>query len=76
MEVDRVNEARKGSGFPLRIPVLDMIEIGSGGGSIAGIDERGLLKVGPRSAGANPGPACYGKNGENAALTDANLMLG
>jgi N-methylhydantoinase A len=76
MEVDRVNEARKGSGFPLRIPVLDMIEIGSGGGSIAGIDDRGLLKVGPRSAGANPGPACYGKNGENAALTDANLMLG
>ncbi len=76
MEVDRVNEARRGSGFPLRIPVLDMIEIGSGGGSIAGIDDRGLLKVGPRSAGANPGPACYGKNGENAALTDANLMLG
>ena len=76
MEVDRVNEARKGSGFPLRIPVLDMIEIGSGGGSIAGIDDRGLLKVGPRSAGANPGPASYGKNGTSAALTDANLMLG
>ncbi|MBT6307780.1 MAG: hydantoinase/oxoprolinase family protein [Rhodospirillaceae bacterium] len=76
MEVDRVNEARKGSGFPLRIPVLDMIEIGSGGGSIAGIDDRGLLKVGPRSAGANPGPASYGKNGTSATLTDANLMLG
>ena len=76
MEVDRVNEARKGSGFPLRIPVLDMIEIGSGGGSIAGIDDRGLLKVGPRSAGANPGPACYGKDGGYAALTDANLLLG
>ena len=76
MEVDRVNEARKGSGFPLRIPVLDMIEIGSGGGSIAGIDDRGLLKVGPRSAGANPGPACYGKEGGYAALTDANLLLG
>ena len=76
MEVDRVNEARKGSGFPLRIPVLDMIEIGSGGGSIAGIDDRGLLKVGPRSAGANPGPASYGKNGTTATLTDANLMLG
>ena len=76
MEVDRVSEARKGSGFPLRIPVLDMIEIGSGGGSIAGIDDRGLLKVGPRSAGANPGPASYGKNGTSAALTDANLMLG
>ena len=76
MEVDRVNEARKGSGFPLRIPVLDMIEIGSGGGSIAGIDDRDLLKVGPRSAGANPGPACYGKDGGYAALTDANLLLG
>ena len=76
IEVDRVSEARKGSGFPLRIPVLDMIEIGSGGGSIAGIDDRGLLKVGPRSAGANPGPASYGKNGTSAALTDANLMLG
>ena len=76
MEVDRVNEARKGSGFPLRIPVLDMIEIGSGGGSIAGIDDRGLMKVGPRSAGANPGPACYGKDGGYAALTDANLLLG
>ena len=76
MEVDRVNESRKGSGFPLRIPVLDMIEIGSGGGSIAGIDDRGLLRVGPRSAGANPGPVCYGQGGENATLTDANLILG
>ena len=76
MEVDRVNESRKGSGFPLRIPVLDMIEIGSGGGSIARIDERGLLKVGPQSAGANPGPVCYSPGGKSAALTDANLMLG
>ena len=76
MEVNRVNESRKGSGFPLRIPVLDMIEIGSGGGSIARIDERGLLKVGPQSAGANPGPVCYSLGGKSAALTDANLMLG
>ncbi|MEL0110793.1 MAG: hydantoinase/oxoprolinase family protein, partial [Rickettsiales bacterium] len=55
---------------------LDMIEIGSGGGSIAAVDDRGLLKVGPRSAGADPGPACYAQGGENAALSDANLVLG
>lgn len=76
MEVARVHEFRRGSGLPLRIPVLDMIEIGSGGGSIAAVDDRGLLKVGPRSAGADPGPACYGQGGENAALSDANLTLG
>ena len=76
MEVARVHEFRRGSGLPLRIPVLDMIEIGSGGGSIAAVDDRGLLKVGPRSAGAVPGPACYRQGGENAALSDANLMLG
>ncbi|MBG02923.1 MAG: hypothetical protein CMM59_02465 [Rhodospirillaceae bacterium] len=76
MEVARMHEFRKGSGLPLRIPVLDMIEIGSGGGSLAAVDERGLLKVGPRSAGADPGPACYGAGGENAALSDANLVLG
>jgi len=76
MEVARVHEFRRGSGLPLRIPVLDMIEIGSGGGSIAAVDDRGLLKVGPRSAGAVPGPACYRQGGENAALSDANLVLG
>lgn len=76
MEVARVHEFRRGSGLPLRLPVLDMIEIGSGGGSIAGLDDRGLLKVGPRSAGADPGPACYARGGENAALSDANLVLG
>ena len=76
MEVARVHEFRRGSGLPLRIPVLDMIEIGSGGGSIAAVDDRGLLKVGPRSAGAVPGPACYKQGGENAALSDANLVLG
>ncbi|MEE2688410.1 MAG: hydantoinase/oxoprolinase family protein [Pseudomonadota bacterium] len=76
IEVARVHESRRGSGLPLRIPVLDMIEIGSGGGSIAAGDDRGLLKVGPRSAGADPGPACYGKDGRDAALSDANLLLG
>ena len=75
-EVARVHEFRRGSGLPLRIPALDMIEIGSGGGSIAAIDDRDLLKVGPRSAGADPGPACYGHSGKNAALSDANLALG
>ena len=59
-----------------RIPVIDMIEIGAGGGSIADIDERGLLRVGPRSAGADPGPACYGRGGTRPTLTDANLVLG
>ncbi|PPR61493.1 MAG: Acetophenone carboxylase gamma subunit [Alphaproteobacteria bacterium MarineAlpha4_Bin2] len=76
IEVARVHESRRGSGLPLRIPVLDMIEIGSGGGSIAAGDDRGLLEVGPRSAGADPGPACYGKDGRDAALSDANLLLG
>ena len=76
MEVARVHEFKRGSGLPARVPSIDMIEIGAGGGSIAWIDERGLLKVGPRSAGAAPGPACYGQGGEKATLTDANLMLG
>jgi N-methylhydantoinase A len=76
MEVARVHEFRQGSGLPIRIPVIDMIEIGAGGGSIADIDDRGLLRVGPRSAGADPGPACYGRGGEKPTLTDANLLLG
>ena len=76
MEVARVHEFRLGSGLPVRIPVLDMIEIGAGGGSIAEVDDRGLLRVGPRSAGAMPGPACYGRGGERPTLTDANLVLG
>ena len=58
MEVARIHEFRAGSGLPVRVPVVDMIEIGAGGGSIAEIDERGLIRVGPRSAGASPGPAC------------------
>ena len=68
-----MHEFRQGSGLPIRIPVIDMIEIGAGGGSIAEIDERGLLRVGPRSAGADPGPACYGRGGTKPTLTDANL---
>jgi N-methylhydantoinase A len=76
MEVGRVHEFKRGSGLPVRIPVIDMIEIGAGGGSLANVDERGLLRVGPRSAGADPGPACYGRGGEGATLTDANLVLG
>jgi len=65
-----------GSGLPVRVPVIDMIEIGAGGGSIAEIDERGLIQVGPRSAGASPGPACYGGGGTKPTLTDANVILG
>lgn len=76
MEVSRVHEFKRGSGLPVRIPVLDMIEIGSGGGSIATLDERGLIRVGPHSAGADPGPACYGRGGTRPTLTDANLLLG
>src|SRR5262245_59544576 len=76
MEVARVHEFRQGSGLPVRIPVIDMIEIGAGGGSIADIDDRGLLRVGPRSAGADPGPVCYGRGGTRPTLTDANLVLG
>jgi N-methylhydantoinase A len=76
MEVARVHEFRHGSGLTIRIPAIDMIEIGAGGGSIAEIDDRGLLRVGPRSAGADPGPACYGRGGTKPTLTDANLILG
>ena len=76
LEAARVHEFKKGSGLTVRIPVIDMIEIGAGGGSIAAVDERGVVRVGPRSAGANPGPACYGLGGDQATLTDANLMLG
>lgn len=76
MEVARGYQFRKGSGLTVRIPVLDMIEIGAGGGSIADVDDRGLLKVGPRSAGAMPGPACYSQGGDRPTLTDANLLLG
>ncbi|TDR92956.1 hydantoinase/oxoprolinase family protein [Enterovirga rhinocerotis] len=76
LEVDRVGAFESGSGLPLVIPAIDLIEIGAGGGSIAAIDERGVIAVGPRSAGADPGPACYGRGGTQATLTDANLVLG
>ncbi|MBR0642991.1 methylhydantoinase [Roseomonas hellenica] len=76
MEAARVHRFKRGSGLPIKAPVVDMIEIGAGGGSIAGIDETGLLKVGPHSAGADPGPACYGRGGTDVTVTDANLLLG
>ncbi len=75
-EVNRVYRFIKGSGIPLRIPVLDLMEIGAGGGSIAHISSLGLLQVGPESAGAEPGPACYARGGENPTVTDADLVLG
>jgi N-methylhydantoinase A len=75
-EVDRVYRFRKGSGLPVRIPVIDMIELGAGGGSIAHVDSLGLLKVGPESAGADPGPVCYRLGGMEPTVTDADLMLG
>jgi N-methylhydantoinase A len=64
------------AGFPVRLPMVDIHTIGAGGGSIAWFDRDGLLKVGPGSAGADPGPACYGRGGTNATVTDANLVLG
>jgi N-methylhydantoinase A len=75
-EVDRVYRFRKGSGLPVRIPVIDMIEIGAGGGSIARVDSLGLLKVGPDSSGADPGPVCYARGGREPTVTDADLVLG
>ena len=75
-EVARQHRFKKGSGLPLRMPVVDMIEIGAGGGSIARVDDLGLLKVGPESAGADPGPACYGRGGTLPTVTDADLVLG
>ena len=75
-EVARVGRFRKGSGLPLRIPVIEMVEIGAGGGSIAHVDTMGRIAVGPESAGADPGPACYGRGGIHPAVTDANLSLG
>lgn len=75
-EAARVHRFKKGSGWPVRLPVVDLIEIGAGGGSIAHVDATGLLKVGPRSAGSNPGPACYGRGGTYPTVTDAALVLG
>ena len=75
-EVSRVYRFKKGSGLPVNVPVIEMIEIGAGGGSIAWIDSLGLLKVGPESAGAQPGPVCYGQGGKRPTVTDADLVLG
>jgi len=75
-EAGRVHRFKKGSGLPIRLPTVDLIEIGAGGGSIAAIDETGLMKVGPRSAGSKPGPACYGRGGLEPTVTDAALVLG
>src|SRR6185437_9002958 len=75
-EIARVGRFRKGSGLPLRIPVIEMVEIGAGSGSIAHVDTMGRIAVGPESAGADPGPACYGRGGSMPAVTDANLTLG
>ena len=75
-EVARVHRFKRGSGLPVRVPTIELIEIGAGGGSIARVDELGLLKVGPDSSGADPGPACYGLGGEEPTVTDADLLLG
>ena len=75
-EVDRAYRFKKGSGLPVRIPVIEMVEIGAGGGSIAHIDKLGRIQVGPESAGSEPGPAAYGRGGEQAAVTDADVQLG
>ncbi|MCE7989590.1 MAG: hydantoinase/oxoprolinase family protein [Caldilinea sp. CFX5] len=75
-EFDRVYRFKKGSGLPAKIAVIEMIEIGAGGGSIARVDSLGLLKVGPDSSGADPGPVCYGRGGGDPTVTDADLVLG
>ncbi len=68
--------SHRGGGYPIRTPVIDLVEIGAGGGSIAWVDSGGILRVGPQSAGADPGPVCYGQGGSNPTITDANLVLG
>jgi N-methylhydantoinase A len=75
-EVARVYRFKKGSGLPLRIPVIEMVEIGAGGGSVARVDRLQRISVGPDSAGADPGPACYGRGGTAPSVTDADLLLG
>jgi N-methylhydantoinase A len=75
-EVARIYRFKKGSGLPLRIPVIEMVEIGAGGGSIARVDRLQRITVGPDSAGADPGPACYGRGGTAPTVTDADLLLG
>jgi N-methylhydantoinase A len=72
----RASNGGASGGYPIRTPVIDLVEIGAGGGSIAWVDSGGMLRVGPESAGADPGPACYGKGGDSPTVTDANLVLG
>ena len=74
-EVDRSYRFKKGSGLPVRIPVIEMVEIGAGGGSVASVDQLGRVNVGPQSAGSMPGPACYGRGGDRPTVTDADLVL-
>lgn len=76
LEVARVKRFQQGSGLLLKAPAVDLIEIGAGGGSIAAVDDLGLITVGPESAGSSPGPACYGQGGTKATVTDANVALG
>lgn len=76
LEVDRVHRFKRGSGTPLGVPAVDLIEIGAGGGSVAAINSLGLLQVGPQSSGADPGPICYGRGGAAPTVTDADLVLG
>ncbi|MBD3666121.1 hydantoinase/oxoprolinase family protein [Sulfitobacter sp. TSTF-M16] len=75
-EVARTYRFKKGSGMPISIPVIDMVEIGAGGGSLAHVDNMRQIRVGPESAGSEPGPACYGRGGERPGVTDADLVLG
>ncbi len=75
-EVARTYRFKKGSGMPISIPVIDMVEIGAGGGSLAHVDAMRQIRVGPESAGSEPGPACYGRGGAHPAVTDADLVLG
>ncbi len=75
-EVDRIYRFQPGSGLPVTVPCIDMIEIGAGGGSIAGVDGLGMMTVGPQSAGSTPGPVCYGRGGDRPTVTDADLTLG
>ena len=75
-EVDRVHRFKRGSGTPIAVPTVDLIEIGAGGGSFARVDALGLIRIGPESAAADPGPACYGRGGTRATVTDANVLLG
>ena len=75
-EVARTYRFSKGSGMPISIPVIEMIEIGAGGGSIAWVDALGRIQVGPESAASEPGPACYQRGGDRPAITDADLLLG